>query len=204
MDEEGSRLASGFGFEVPTWNLLYEMLLDLTDRIRFDGFKPDIIVGISRGGWFPARILSDLLDNPRIASVGAEFYVGIYDTSCEPRLTQPIAVDVSDKRILLVDDVVDTGKSAVLIKSHLSRQGAKEIKLLTIYHKPWSVIKPDFFSKDTCDWIVFPWEVKETLAKLAKKCEMTRESFEAAISSLVNSGVNKNLVERLLKKQNIG
>jgi hypoxanthine phosphoribosyltransferase len=196
-------LISGSGFEVPTWNQLYEMLLALADRIRSDGFKPDIIVGISRGGWFPARILSDLLDNPYITSVGAEFYVGLYETNREPRLTQPITVDVFDKRILLVDDVVDTGKSAMLIKGHLSRQGVKENRLLTLYYKPWSAVKPDFYGKETGDWIVFPWEVKETLAKLARKCKMTNESLEAAVSSLIKSGVSKDLVERFLKEQGV-
>jgi hypoxanthine phosphoribosyltransferase len=196
-------LVSGFGFEVPKWREVYESLLDLSDRIRSDEFKPDIIVGISRGGWFPARIMSDLLGNPYIASVGAEFYVGLYETNREPRLIQPIAVDIFDKKILLVDDVVDTGKSMVLIKKHLSRQGAKEIKLLTLYYKPWSVVKPDFYSKETSDWIVFPWEIKETLAKLAVKCKKTNESFEAAVSNLIKSGVSKDLVERFLKEQRV-
>jgi hypoxanthine phosphoribosyltransferase len=196
-------LVSDFGFEVPKWREVYESLLDLSDRIRSDEFKPDIIVGISRGGWFPARIMSDLLGNPYIASVGAEFYVGLYETNREPRLIQPIAVDIFDKKILLVDDVVDTGKSMVLIKKHLSRQGAKEIKLLTLYYKPWSVVKPDFYSKETSDWIVFPWEIKETLAKLAVKCKKTNESFEAAVSNLIKSGVSKDLVERFLKEQRV-
>jgi uncharacterized protein len=194
-------LVSDFGFEVPTWKQVYEMLLDLADMLRSDGFKPDIIVGISRGGWFPARILSDLLDNPYITSIAAEFYVGLYETNSEPRLTHPVTVDVLDKSILLVDDVVDTGKSIVLIKGHLSRQGVKETKLLTLYYKPWSVVKPDFYSKETSDWIVFPWEVKETLAKLARKCKMMNESFDAAVSRLIKSGISKELVERFLKEQ---
>ena len=193
-------MVASFGFEVPAWNQVYEMLLELADRIRASGFQPDIIVGISRGGWFPARILSDLLDNPYITSVGAEFYVGLYETNCEPRLTQPIAVNVFERKVLLVDDVVDTGKSNVLIRDHLCRHGVKEIKLLTLYYKPWSVVKPDFYSKETSDWIVFPWEVKETLAKLAKKCKVTNESFENAVSCLIESGVSRDLVERFLKE----
>ncbi len=194
-------LVSEFGFEVPTWNQAYNMLLELAEKMRTNGFKPDVIVGVSRGGWFPARILSDLLDNPRIASVGAEFYVGLYETNSEPRLTHPVTVDVFDKRILLVDDVVDTGKSIVLIKGHLSRQGVKETRLLTLYYKPWSVIKPDFYGKETSDWIVFPWEVKETLGKLARKCKAMNESFDDAITRLIKSGISRDLVERFLKEQ---
>jgi len=192
-------LVSSFGFEVPTWNGVYEMLLELAERIRSDGFRPDIIVGISRGGWLPARVLSDLLENPYITSVGAEFYVGVYETNSEPRLTQQIPVSVFDKRVLLVDDVVDTGKSVLLIRDHLARQGTKETKILTLYFKPWSVVKPDFYSRETRDWIVFPWEVRETLAKLEKRSKETNEPFEDAVSRLIRSGVSKTLVDRLLK-----
>lgn len=194
-------MSSTLKFEVPTWNGIYDSLLLLADRIRLEQFEPEIIVGISRGGWFPTRILSDLLQNSCIASVGAQFYSGLYETNCEPHLTQPLTLDVVDKRILLVDDVVDSGKSAVFVKRHLSQRGAKEIKLLTLYCKPWSAIKPNFCGKETSDWVVFPWEVKETLTKLARKCGMTNESFEAAVSNLIKSGVDKELIDRFLNNQ---
>ena len=103
-------MVSEIKFEVPTWNQIYYMLIELADKIRGNGFKPDIIVGISQGEWLPTRVLSDLLDNPHITSVGAVFYVGAAETNYEPKLTQPILVSVLDKKILLVDDVVDTGK----------------------------------------------------------------------------------------------
>jgi hypoxanthine phosphoribosyltransferase len=60
-------------FEVPTWNQIYNMLLNLAEKIRKNGFKPDIIVGVSRGGWPPARVLSDLLDNPNLANAKQNF-----------------------------------------------------------------------------------------------------------------------------------
>ncbi len=191
-------MSSSLGFEVPSWDQIHRMLIELADRVRLSEYKPDIIVGISRGGWIPARVLSDLLDNPYVTSVGAEFYVGVYETIREPRLTQPLPVSVFDKKILLVDDVTDTGKSVLLIKEHLSRQGVKDTRILTLYFKPWSIIKPDFYSKETSDWIVFPWEIRETLKKIAKKSKENNESFEVAISRLITSGVDKELVESLL------
>lgn len=191
-------MSSSLGFEVPSWDQIHRMLIELADRVRLSEYKPDIIVGISRGGWIPARVLSDLLDNPYVTSVGAEFYVGVYETIREPRLTQPLPVSVFDKKILLVDDVTDTGKSVLLIKDHLSRQGVKDNRILTLYFKPWSIVKPDFYSKETSDWIVFPWEIRETLKKIAKKSKENNESFEVAISRLITSGINKELVELLL------
>ena len=62
-------MSSETQFEIPTWDEIYEMLLDLAEEIRKNGFKPDLIVGVSRGGWPPARVLSDLLDNPNLANV---------------------------------------------------------------------------------------------------------------------------------------
>ncbi|HIJ07926.1 TPA: phosphoribosyltransferase [Candidatus Bathyarchaeota archaeon] len=186
---------------MPSWNQVYEILLELAEQIQAEGFKPDMIVGISRGGLLPARVLSDLLEVARITSVGVEFYVGIYETNSEPCLTQQIPLSILDQKVLLVDDVVDTGKSALLIKEYLSRQGVREMRFLTLYYKPWSGIRPDFYSKETSEWIVFPWEVKETLVKLEKNSEKSNESLERAISRLTGSGVSKELVDRLLKSR---
>jgi len=188
-----------FGFEVPTWNGIYSMLLELAERVRANNFEPDILVGISRGGWLPTRVLSDLLENPCITSVGAAFYVGLYEKSQEPILTHPLSISAYDKKVLLVDDVVDTGKSAMLIRSHIDRKGAKEIVLLTLYYKPWSVVIPDFYSKETKDWIVFPWEIKETLRKLGEKYKGKTKLFMKATSKLVSCGISKELIERLLE-----
>ena len=192
-------MVSELKFEVPSWNQIYDMLVELSQKIRSCGFKPEIIVGISRGGWLPSRVLSDLLENPCITSVTAQFYVGVNETNCEPRLTQPIPISVFDKKVLLVDDVADSGRSAVLIRDYLCREGVKELKILTLYCKPWSKLVPDFYSKETTSWIVFPWEIKETLRGLIKKCNETNEPLENAVSKLVAAGVNKELIEHLLK-----
>ena len=74
-------------FEIPQWNQIYTMLINLAEKISKDKFKPDVIVGVSRGGWPPARVLSDLLDNPNLANVRAEFYLGVAETKSEPVLT---------------------------------------------------------------------------------------------------------------------
>lgn len=193
-------MGSDLKFEVPSWSQIYDMLVKLAQQVRRCGYKPDVIVGVSRGGWLPARVLSDLLENPYITSVTAEFYVGVYETNCEPRLTQPVPVSVFDKKILLVDDVADTGRSIVLIRDYLCREGVKELKILTLYYKPWSIILPDFYGKETSDWIVFPWEIKETLRKLLKRCRETKEPLENAVSRLIGAGVNKDLINCLMNE----
>jgi len=193
-------LKSKIEFEAPSWDTIYEMLLYLADKINQDRFKPDVIVGVSRGGWPPARVLSDLLDNPNLANVRAEFYLGVAETKGEPVLTQPVSVSVADKRVLIVDEVADTGKSLRLVREHIVEQGACEVKIATVYYKPWSVVKPDYYAKETSRWVVFPWEIKETVKKLVKKCKEKGFSVQKEIGKLVKAGLSEKLVERFLKE----
>lgn len=193
-------LAAALKFEAPSWNQIYDMLLDLAGRIRKDGFKPDIIVGISRGGWPPARVLSDLLSNPNVANVRAEFYLGIAETGSEPTLTQPVSVKTRGKKILIVDEVADTGKSLKMVRKHIVQEGAKETRTVTVYYKPWSIVRPDYFAKETSDWIVFPWEIKETLRKIIARCEELGRPVEEETAKLVKAGIKSRLIKRFLKE----
>ena len=187
-------------FEVPKWNQIYEMLLNLAEKIRKNNFKPDIIVGVSRGGWPPARVMSDLLNNPNLANVRTEFYLGVAETKGEPTLTQPVSMKVAGKKVLVVDEVADTGKSLKLVKEHIIEKGATEVKIATVYYKPWSIVKPDYYERETSCWIVFPWEIKETVRKLVKKCREKRKSIEEETAKLVKAGISTELVERFLKE----
>ncbi|MGQ9640975.1 MAG: phosphoribosyltransferase [Candidatus Bathycorpusculaceae bacterium] len=187
-------------FEAPTWNQIYNMLLNLAEKIRKDNFKPDIIVGVSRGGWPPARVMSDLLGNPNLANVKVEFYLGVAETKGEPILTQPVSVEVKGKRVLVVDEVADTGKSLKLIKHHIMEKGTSEVKIATVYYKPWSIIKPDYYEKETSQWIVFPWEIRETIQKLARKCRQEGKPIEKEAEKLVEAGIPQKLVRKFLKE----
>jgi hypoxanthine phosphoribosyltransferase len=193
-------LSSEIEFEVPTWNQIYEMLLNIVGKIRKDRFKPDIIVGVCRGGWPPARVLSDLMSNANLANVRAEFYLGVAETKDEPVLTQPVSVKVAGKKVLIVDEVADTGKSLKLVKEHIIQEKATEVKIATVYYKPWSIVKPEYYEKETSRWIVFPWETKETLRKIVKRCKERGEPLGEEVAKLVKAGTSVGLIERFLKE----
>jgi hypothetical protein len=193
-------VGSELEFEVPTWSQIYNMLLNLAGKIRKAGFKPDIIVGVSRGGWAPARVLSDLLDNPNLANVRAEFYLGVAETKGEPTLTQPVSTAVAGKKVLVVDEVADTGKSLKLVKEHIIEQGATEVEIATVYYKPWSIVRPDYYEKETRHWVVFPWEIKETVRKIVKKCQEKGKPIEEETSKLAKAGIPAELIQRFLKE----
>jgi len=186
-------------FEVPKWNQIYKMLLNLSEKIRKSGFKPDITVAISRGGWLPGRVLSDLLET-FLANVTVEFYLGVAETKNEPVLTQGVSVAMTDEKVLIVDDVADTGKSLKLVKEHVLQQDAKEVRTATVYYKPWSVIKPEYYEKETRLWIVFPWEMRETIKRIFEKRGDKSAPTKEETAKLVKAGLPKQLTERFVKE----
>jgi len=194
-------VAANTQYEVPTWNQIYDMLLAQAQKIQSDGYKPDIIVGIARGGLVPSRILADLLETRDFAIITIEYYVGIAQTKQEPVLKQCLHTQLTDKKVLLVDDVSDGGRSLQLAKKHLEQQSAKEIKIATVYAKPGTITKPDYYEKETSHWIVFPWEAKETMAKIMQQTEGKRATSKE-ITNLVKAGLPKQLAEKLLKGGN--
>jgi hypoxanthine phosphoribosyltransferase len=191
-------LASNIDYEVPTWNQIYEMLLLQAQKIKTQNYKPDLIVAIARGGVVPARILSDLLETPNLNFIQIEFYTNINQTLQEPTLKQTLTTNVTSKKILLIDDISDTGKSLQLAKTHLQHQGAIEIKIATLYEKPQSVTTPDFYEKQTTSWVVFPWDIKETLRKIIHS-PLGKRILNQELAKLVKAGLPKQLAEKLIK-----
>ncbi len=186
-------------YEAPTWNQIYAMLLSQAQKIQTDGYKPDIIVGIARGGIVPARILSDLLEMEGYTTIQIEYYNSINQTKDEPSLKQCLNVQLTGKTTLLVDDVSDRGSSLQLAKKHLKQNGAKKIKIATLYAKPTSTIKPDYYEKQTSNWIVFPWDIKETVRKIIEK-HRDKSAADKEVSKLVKAGLSKQLAEKFLKE----
>ncbi|RLG19701.1 phosphoribosyltransferase [Candidatus Micrarchaeota archaeon] len=150
-----------------TWPEVQNMCEQLAVLIKNSGFEPDVIVGIARGGWVPARILSDFLDHEQIASMRVEFYTKPGETKKKPKITQKVSTAIKGKRVLLVDDVSDSGNSLKLARESL--KGAKEVRTATLHFKPGSIFKPDYYIGETSDWIVYPWEAKETERKLKER-----------------------------------
>jgi uncharacterized protein len=191
-------LASNIDYEVPTWNQIYEMLFCQAQKIKTQNFKQDLIVAIARGGLVPARILSDLLETQSLSFIQIEFYTNINQTLQEPILVQNLTTNVTGKKILLVDDISDTGKSLKLAKTHLQLQGAIEIKTATLYEKTHSITTPDFYEKQTTDWVVFPWDIKETLIKIIQN-PLGKRILNQELAKLVKAGLPKQLAEKLIK-----
>ncbi len=178
---------------------MYEMLLDLALQIKRDDYKPEVIVGVSRGGWPPARVMSDLLQNPNLANLRVEFYKDIGVRNKKPRITQPVTMEVVERRVLVVDDVSDTGYSLRVVANHLRRKPVKELRVCTIYMKPKSVFRPDYYARTTKKWIIFPWERLEAVRLISKRFENDRTRVSSTVRALKGSGISARLVRQLFR-----
>jgi hypoxanthine phosphoribosyltransferase len=185
-------------FLTPDWNDIYDMCIKLANKIKKSGFSPDLIVGVARGGWIPARILSDILENSNVASVRVEFYVDIAKTSQSPKIIQGIPTPPIGKTVLVTDDVADTGKSLKAVIEYLYKLGAKEVKAATLHYKPKSIIKPDFYIEETDAWIVYPHERFEFIKSMVKKLKENGKKVDEIKAEITSLGLPKNIVDKFV------
>src|SRR5947199_9415370 len=92
-----------------------------------------------------------------------EFYTNIGVTAQRPKITQPVTSEVIGKRVLVVDDVADSGHSLRVTVKHLARKGAGEIRVCTLYLKPKIICKPNHYARTTSKWVICPWVRVESI-----------------------------------------
>jgi uncharacterized protein len=153
--------------ELITWNRVYALSRSLALKIREAGYTPDIIVAIGRGGYVPARILADYLDMMALTSMKIEHYTRGAQKEPEARVKYPLSEDVTGMRVLVVDDVSDSGDTFHVALAHIrERFQPAAIKTAALHHKVVSTYKPDFYAHLIIKWrwIIYPWAVVEDLS----------------------------------------
>ena len=168
-------------FEVLSWEDIIRLIYELCKKIEKSNWTFDCIVTILRGGLIPARIVADYFNVSDVYVLGLSLYADVSQKK-QLILKQPLNVDLQGKKVLLVDDVADTGESLIFARNYIIKElKPKEVKIATIHMKPWSKIEPDFYVKKTDAWIVYPWEYYETLISLEKKIKAISDSHQKNI-----------------------
>ena len=155
----------------PSWQDLDQLAFELSRKISQSGKQFDRIVTLAKGGWPMSRSLVDYLEIHEVASVGIKFYAGINTRYKHPHVYQNIPVAVVGERVLLFDDVADTGESLKFAVDYLKMQGVGSVTTATLFYKPHSGYKPDFYAYKTSDWIIFPYDAVEAIRLLKPKWE---------------------------------
>ena len=146
--------------EVLTWSLFGEATRDLAQAVADDGFEPDIVLAVARGGLTVAGALSYALAVKNCFAMNVEFYTGIDERLDVPVVLPPTLdlVDIQGLKVLVADDVADTGKTLELVRDVIDEHVA-ETRCAVLYQKPRTVIQADYVWRHTDRWINFPWSV---------------------------------------------
>jgi len=185
-----------------SWDDVQSLCEAVAGKIRGDGFKPDVIVGVSRGGFDPARILCDQLMVKRLASFQIEYYNYINMKNKIPKVIYPLNADINGMKVLVVDDVSDTGHSLETARRHVSERGASQVRIATLHFKPWSNFEPDYNAEKTESWVVYPWEVKECLLGVAERLRSRGLQQRAIHDEILRKGFREEQLRRYLSPLN--
>lgn len=144
--------------EILTWETFGEATRHLAAGIAASGWQPDMVLAIARGGLTLAGALAYALGVKNCASVSVEYYTGVDTRLDVPVFLPPVPdpVTLSDLRVLVVDDVADTGHTLAAVLDFCGGVVA-DVRSAVLYHKPRSVVVPDYSWTHADAWVVFPW-----------------------------------------------
>lgn len=179
----------GDSFEcyVVSWDEAYRLAKTLSRKIRRSGYEPDLVIGIARGGLVPARTVCDFLLQKDLASIKVEHW-GIAATLGKAKIKYPLPIDISGKKILIVDDVADTGETFLETVNYVKSLGPEEIRTAVLQYKTCSTYIPDYWAEkqDEWKWIIYPWALYEDLTGFIKRVLTVSMTYEEIRKSLIN------------------
>lgn len=150
-----------------SWIQLHSLTQKLAAAILDHEKRPlEEIVAVGRGGLSVGLMLSDFLKIP-ICSITIQSYTDIKKQG-ELNVTEKLGKSIKGKRILLVDDNADSGKTFLRAINYLAQFHPTDITTASVFYKPWSTFQPDYFAKRTTRWILFPHEVTEWVDTFTK------------------------------------
>jgi hypoxanthine phosphoribosyltransferase len=130
----------------------------LARQVADDGYEPDVVLSIARGGMLIGAALGYALDVKNTWTMNVEFYTGVEERLDVPMILPPVPelVDLQAERMLIADDVADTGQTLALVQGFCAGQ-VGEVRTAVLYEKPRSTVRCDYVWRRTDLWIDFPW-----------------------------------------------
>jgi hypoxanthine phosphoribosyltransferase len=159
--------------KIVSWDEISLWAKRVVQKIKAAEYKPDVVVALIRGGLVPARLICDHLHLKNLYAVKVEHWGITAQTDMKAKLIQGLDLDLTGKRVLVVDDITDTGESMRLATEHLEEKGPGQMRSATLLHIAHSKFEPDFYDilvpKDEWTWFIFPWNFHEDLRTLTTK-----------------------------------
>jgi hypoxanthine phosphoribosyltransferase len=148
--------------EILGWDLFGSASRELAQLVADDGYIPEMILSIARGGLLVGGALGYALGVKNVYTMNVEFYTGVDERLEVPRILPPAPdfVDLEDARILIADDVADTGHTLESVEEFCAGK-VGEVRVAVLYEKSRSRVKSDYVWRRTDRWIDFPWSDKD-------------------------------------------
>jgi hypoxanthine phosphoribosyltransferase len=186
-----------------TWDDLEALVWDVYLSLNEAGYDPDVIIAVARGGLVPARILLDYLQKKHICTFQMGHLTGDMTITEKPVLIYPLPeVNLTDKKVLVVDDVSDEGMTMKAVVDYLSSK-VGDIKTAVLVSKKDSRFKADFCPKvmDDWRWVLFPWSKHEDLVVFTEKAlQMTGGATIEEIIGILEDSMNLEIATRDIEK----
>ncbi len=153
--------------ELISWDSVSQLAYRLAERILAAGYRPDLMVAIARGGYVPARLLCDFLHLYDLASIRVEHYRAGAQKRRSARLKYPLAAEAVNKRVLIVDDVCDSGETYQVALEHIAALDPSDIKTVALHFKQGASFEPDYIADELTRWrwLIYPWAVTEDIGE---------------------------------------
>jgi len=182
-------LRESFPCTLVSWEESALLARQLAGAIRADGYRPDLVIAIGRGGYVPARVVCDCLLHNMLTSMKVEHW-GIAAHKKEEVLVRfPLAVDIKGMDVLIVDDVTDTGDTLATTVAHVTSLGPGEVRTAVLQHKDTSRFTPDYFAEFVTEWswIIYPWAVHEDLVGFVERVLGSKTQFFEEIKAKLDA-----------------
>ncbi|HUU76214.1 MAG TPA: phosphoribosyltransferase [Methanoregulaceae archaeon] len=175
-----------FPVELISWKKSYHLAKKLSELIRTSGYQPEIVIAIGRGGYVPARVVCDYLLIDRLTSIKIEHWGVAAEIKDQAIIRYPLAIDIRDYKVLVIDDVTDTGETLQACTGYLEEFKPGEIRTGVLQHKISSSFTPDYFADlvRQWHWIVYPWAIFEDMTGFCEKI-LTRDAISP--KKIINS-----------------
>ncbi|GHH76908.1 phosphoribosyltransferase [Streptomyces sulfonofaciens] len=147
------------------WTSYGEIVGSIAARVRADGFRPDVVLAVARGGLAPAGYLTCALDVPVMETIRVRTTTddSRYAAKRRPAVDTARPLELSPgARVLVVDDIVGTGATADAVLGRLADVGvaAGDVRFAALVRNHRCRYVPDYCPVVIDDWIVFPWETE--------------------------------------------
>lgn len=195
-----------------SWDEVEAWVAAVSNKIYASGWQPDVILALSRGGYVPARLVCDRLVVGDLISLQLSHWPSAAQMSAKGVIVKyPIECDLNHKKVLIMDDISDTGDSIIVAKDFIwTKCRPDEIRVATLqWISGSSKIKPDFYAdevKKWC-WYQYPWTrledvigfVKRIMIETKEMREWTLEGLSLAFNDWFGVTYEKWFYERALE-----